>query len=110
MITSTEGGAPRQLLRLKDKERFWTIAFTPDGRYLLFSRRSEDGKIWLWRVPVEGGEPQRLELGMEGLFELHLHPDGRQVAFDASSNKEEIWVMENFLPTPQPRKSAMSRR
>jgi len=29
---------------------------------------------------------------------LAIHPDGRQIAFTAGEVKEEVWVMENFLP------------
>jgi hypothetical protein len=54
----------------------------------------------VWRVPVTGGEPQKLELAMPSLQHLRIHPDGRQVAFTASSQaeKSEVWALENFLP------------
>jgi hypothetical protein len=30
---------------------------------------------------------------------VSVHPDGRQIAFDAQENRFEVWVMENFLPS-----------
>jgi hypothetical protein len=57
----------------------------------------------VWRIPAEGGEPQKTELAMEGLRSLRFHPDGKRIAFSAGRQQYEVWVMENFLP---PLKSA----
>ena len=87
------------------KNRFLTKGhaysiFSPDGRYLIFRREGREGTSGIWRIPAEGGEHQRLELGMRGVRDLRVHPDGRRVAFTASprKGKTEVWVMENFLP------------
>ncbi len=87
------------------------LAWSPDGESLYFTRDSrrvnaepEDHTHQLWRIPVDGGEPQKLDLGI-GDTRVHgisLHPDGRQVAFAAGENTgSEIWVLENFLPKPE---------
>ena len=52
----------------------------------------------MWRVPAEGGEPERLGLTVDQLMWLRLHPDGRHVGFGTWQTKLEVWVMENFLP------------
>ena len=54
----------------------------------------------LWRISAEEGEPQVLALDLKGdqLNSLRFHPDGRRIAFIAGDHKEEVWVMENFLP------------
>jgi len=81
-----------------------TIAWTPDGRHLLFSLTQPAGGAGsgattdLWRIPVEGGQSQKLELAMDSLADLRVHPNGRHIAFVAGSHKGEVWVMENFLP------------
>ena len=81
-----------------------TIAWTPDGRHLLFSLTQSAGGAGsgattdLWRIPVEGGQSQKLELAMDSLADLRVHPNGRHIAFVAGSHKGEVWVMENFLP------------
>ena len=41
----------------------------------------------------------KLELGIEGLAVPACTSDGRRIAFAAGETKEELWVMENFLPT-----------
>jgi hypothetical protein len=47
---------------------------------------------------VQGGEPEKLELSMDRIRPLRIHPDGRRVAFAAGWPAWEVWVMENFLP------------
>jgi Tol biopolymer transport system component len=80
-----------------------TIAWTPDGRHLLYSLTQPAAGAGttattdLWRIPVEGGQPQKLELAMDSLVDLRMHPDGRHIAFVAGTHKGEVWVMENFL-------------
>jgi tricorn protease-like protein len=64
-----------------------------DGKRILFIKKSD-----LWAIAAEGGEPHKLNLAMKGLAQLRLHPDGRQVAFQAGGSSGEVWAMENFLP------------
>ena len=96
-VMPAAGGEARELLRLRVPETFrWcgAVAWTPDGRYILFAKHKPDE---LWRVPAEGGKPQKL-LAMEGLCHISVHPDGQRVAFTGGRPTSEIWVMENFLP------------
>jgi len=105
-IMPVAGGEPRELLRVGPPESIneeSRMEWMPDGRHLLIVRRSSRG--WpmteLWRVPVQGGQPQKLGLAMERIRFPSVHPDGRRIAFDAGQGKPrrlELWVMENFLP------------
>ena len=45
--------------------------------------------------------PTELELALEGLRDIRVHPDGQRIAFSVSRRMQEIWVMENFLPVSQ---------
>jgi Tol biopolymer transport system component len=96
MVMPAGGGPPRELYRYKAYGPRG-VAWTPEGRQLLFAFL-RDRKGELWRIPVEGGQPQRLDVVVDGLLQFRLHPDGRHVAFEAWENKSEVWVMENFLP------------
>ncbi|MFQ5927342.1 MAG: WD40 repeat domain-containing protein, partial [Terriglobia bacterium] len=102
LLLPTTGGQPRELVRVvaPDDIPLDTLAWTPNGNYVLFGKadRDESQGVSLWRVPAQGGKPQPLGLSMEGLTNLRLHPDGRRVAFTAGRNKNEVWVLENFLP------------
>jgi Tol biopolymer transport system component len=66
----------------------------------------------LWRVPAEGGEPQKLDVNMQRQRQLYstgghgphlpgVHPDGRRIVFEMGNRRDrepEVWVMENLLP------------
>lgn len=52
----------------------------------------------MWKIAVQGGKPEKLELTMDTIRPLRIHPDGRRVAFAAGFPAWEVWVMENFLP------------
>ena len=109
MVTPTAGGSPRVLVRfqapdtLRGPEEVRGIAWSRDGRTLIYSRNGDIGG-GLWTVPVAGGPPARLDLGMgDGQDpiisrEIRVHPDGRRIAFDVGREGAEVWTMENFLP------------
>jgi Tol biopolymer transport system component len=106
-VIPANGGEPRELYRLDKGERFGrSIAWTPDGKYIYFvkslvgnSVRLEQIKCSLWRIPVEGGEPEKLDIGMNMIEHLSVHPDGQHIAFyTITSQVAAVWVMENFLP------------
>ena len=97
-IIKATGGEPRELLRMKSGENPTSFVWAPDSREIFFTKWIKDEKInQLWRVNLEGGEPQRIELSMQGMRELCVHPDGKRVAFSASYRETEFWVMENLL-------------
>jgi hypothetical protein len=67
----------------------------PWGRLLFFARNGQ-----MWRIPADGGQPEAIEgLSPTGSDGFSVHPDGRHIAFVASEQKEEVWVMSNFLPS-----------
>ena len=63
----------------------------------MFFVKTDEKKTELWRISVDGGEPEKLG-ETEGVRIPHLHPDGRQMALNAVQFMRELWVMENFLP------------
>jgi Tol biopolymer transport system component len=78
--------------------------WTPDGRYILFGAPDpSDPRSWeLWRIPVEGGKPEKMGLQRGwGIWHISVRPDGRQLVFagrGGASTDSELWVLENFLP------------
>ena len=99
-ILPTAGGETRDILRGK-LEIFAKHAWTPDGKTILFVKRTASGtkdeKRELWQVDSAGGEPKKINVGME-MREMQLHPDGRRIVFTSGNISREIWAMENFLP------------
>jgi Tol biopolymer transport system component len=103
-IISADGKDVRDLTTFEDADNSpaWTT-WTPDGKYVLFPKHNpkEEGKSQLWRIPVQGGEPQKLDIEMWGFYHLTVHPDGTRLAFSSNGpswKEPELWVMENFLP------------
>ena len=78
--------------------------WTADGASLLVTRwtapvgrlRRTDSRT-LWRVPTTGGAPSSTGLVMEGLRDTTLHPDGRQIAFNAGWKGYKSWVLQGVL-------------
>jgi Tol biopolymer transport system component len=113
MVIPVTGGVARELLTIKDPESIINnaLAWTSDGRHLLFVKlRSNEQQNEVWRLPVSGGESQKTALAMKGLRNIHVHPDGRRIAFVAGEPKAEVWVTENFLPATPVRKTSVTKR
>ena len=103
-IMPASGGDPREIYGFEQSENpVITPAWSADGRYIFFSKKRPDpDQMWdFYRVSVEGGEAQKIDLSMNGFRHLSVHPDGQHVAFSSwgfNPRYAEVWVMENFLP------------
>jgi hypothetical protein len=50
----------------------------------------------LWRVGLEGSPAQRLLATTGVIGSISVHPNGREIAFDSSELRRELWVMEGL--------------
>jgi len=104
----SEGGEKRTFLRLEKGEGINGIVWSPDGRYIYYSKWEEGSSkseaCSLWRIPAEGGRSEKFDLTMDGLGKLSFHPDGSKLAFNSWRIESEAWVMENFLPADRAKK------
>ena len=98
LIMPVYGEEPRELCKFHESERIRVITWTPDGKYVLFTKNVNKGEWALWRISPEGGDPQKVWQSDKRNSGLSVHPDGQQIAFSTSEQDLEIWVMENFLP------------
>jgi len=105
MVLPVEGGEPREVVKITDGGCM-AIAWAPDSREIIYgkslhapsgSQRIAQGSE-LWKVSVEGGEPQKLGKISGQIVGVRVHPDGQRLAFTSQTSWAEIWVMENFLP------------
>jgi Tol biopolymer transport system component len=102
-VMPVTGGKPRELPEFEKVATVHKpIAWTPDGRYILFSGKRPGGEHHpLFRISAESGKIDILGLNMSRYYSLSVHPDGQHIAFsssDPTGKPAEIWVMENFLP------------
>ena len=99
LLIPTDGGEPRELLRSAPTDEVFRVhlAWGPGGRSLL-AQKNTAGGAQLWSVPIDGGERRKLDLSFSNAVGMRVHPDGRQVAYVDGENKNEVMVLENFLP------------
>jgi Tol biopolymer transport system component len=104
------GGDAKELMRGESLGAS-VLTWAPDSRSFLVSSIQDpavrDREVW--RVAIDGTAPQKLRWPVSGLGppfssdqQLHLHPDGKRVAFAATEPAKpfEVWALENFLPAP----------
>lgn len=100
----TSGGELRKLMPLDRYGMVSPPVWTPDGESLLYAQQTEwnpaapNDTTEVWRLPLEGGTPERVGLRMEGLDNPRIHPNGTRIAFHAGHQRYELWVMEDMLP------------
>jgi len=97
-IVSLNGGQQRKLFSdlVKGKNNWWEfdLRWTNDGSYIIARAGSE-----IWRVPVQGGTPLKLDLSVPKMLSFALHPDNRRFVFSVSEGfRDELWAIENLLP------------
>lgn len=103
-IMPTSGGDPREVYSFEQEgSQIMTPAWSADGRYIYFSKLQQvsGAMMDLYRVSVDGGEAQKIDLTMARFRHFSVHPDGQHFAFSsigASPQQSQVWVMENFLP------------
>lgn len=81
LIAQTAGGEKRRV-------RFEAMSELEWGRDLIAARGAE-----LWRIPVEGGAPQKLETPGNREMGFSLHPDGKLLALTVGKMRSEVWVL-----------------
>ncbi|MFZ2053366.1 MAG: tetratricopeptide repeat protein [Candidatus Aminicenantales bacterium] len=103
-IMPTSGGEPREIYSFEHEADYvLTPAWSADGRYVYFPKlqKSTGAMMDLYRVSVDGGEAQKIDLAMGRFRHFSVHPDGKRIAFSslgANPEQSQVWVMENFLP------------
>jgi len=97
MVLPTSGGEARELLSARSIE---ALDWTPDGRVLVKGNLDDSPESGLWRIPLDGGKPQKVGSAGNnlGMFGASIRPDGREIAYTTGIiSMGEVWVMENFL-------------
>ncbi len=102
-IMPVSGGEPREIYRSAfESGTVITPAWSADGRYIYFPwPRPHTNIADLYRVSRDGGEEEKIDVGMRFIRGLTVHPDGQRIAFYSTGDQPpqpQVWVMENFLP------------
>jgi Tol biopolymer transport system component len=106
-VLPVAGTDARELVRAKEPETIVgdSLSWSSDSRFIVFGRNravGQERKTQLLAISPRGGEPHALGLAMDSVSEISFDPNGHHLAFAAGGmDKIEVWVMENFLPTPK---------
>jgi serine/threonine protein kinase/Tol biopolymer transport system component len=67
--------------------------WSPDGRWLVYSKQDEETAVDIWAVEIEGGEPLQLRAQRGVEVPGGISPDGRWLAyFSDESGRFEVYV------------------
>lgn len=104
MVVPVAGGEPRQVALAGVPTPLMVMAWTSDGRHLLFQAASTEpsaaqDSTELWLVPRDGGQPRKVDLKLRvgGATQSRFNPRTGQLAITVIESRREVWVMENII-------------
>lgn len=72
-----------------------TPVFAPDGNSIIYARSDDDSYSTVWRIPLNGGDPQRIDRGKGISSSPTLSPDGRRLAFMTDRlGHNEVYIID----------------
>ncbi len=106
-------GEQKEVIRLEPREYLNSLAWTPDGKRLVYTRQTPGKEkkgptqTAIWSTVIDSGVSVRLRFSQEDLGDIALHPDGRQLAIQAGAigDTVDVWFMEGLIPKQVPERS-----
>ena len=77
-----------------DQRRILSLAWTADGREIVFSS-NRGGGFSLWRVAVSGGTPERVAVTGQNAFSPAISRQGNRLVYNVSFLDSNIWRIDN---------------
>jgi serine/threonine protein kinase len=103
-VVPSEGGTPRRLTH--DSSQGGGLAWAADGASLVLSS-GRRGSRNLWRVGVNGGDPQPITTGAGEDDEPDVSRDGARIVY---TNTKTAWTIVIFDPRTGARRTIVERR
>jgi Tol biopolymer transport system component len=92
-----EGGKEKELCTSLEASGFEAAIWSPDGKYIYFTESDRWDETSLWRIPAEGGIPQKVWHSKNSAYISSIRPDGQQIALAVQERTTEIRVIENLV-------------
>jgi len=100
-VQAVNGSETKEVARMAPRENVISLAWTPDGRRLVCTKKRPGKENEVWATAVDSGQSVRLQFSLPRLRDVAVHPDGRQLAFLAgTSGGQDLWVMEGLMANP----------
>jgi len=126
LLLPADGGEPREMMRVSADVEAGALADYGKGIGFVGGHWAADSQSFVtrkvfndpkrsdefWRIPIDGSAPSKLDLswlttrGHVGTWQetiFRFHPDGQRIAYTVIEKgaplKQEVWMLENFLPT-----------
>ena len=84
------------------RAQFWGGDWTPDGKRFFvaasYGRVHPRGE--LWTILMDGGETVRHPLKTP-VRSVSVRPDGRELSMVRWEERQQVWIVENFLPASE---------
>ena len=93
LLGHVDGGESIQL-RPPEFLKYFSLKFSPDGSSIYYGSGDENGSSALYRIPVFGGAPEKIE---DKAYNIAFAPDGKRFAFirqDLTTNKSVLVVSD----------------
>ena len=87
-----DGGATRRLTF--DNTSILGLAWTSDGREIVFASRRGGSIYSLWRIPAAGGTPERLPIIGQSVVSPAISRQGAHLAYTQTLDDQNIWRLE----------------
>lgn len=96
IIMTDAAGGPWRVLQSKIwNTSLTTPVFAPDGASVLYARSDDDSHSTLWRIPLTGGDPVRIDRGRGISSSPSFSPDGRRIAFMTDRlGHNEVYIID----------------
>ena len=92
-----EGGKEQTVCTAREARSISWARYSPDGKYVYFVELPEGTRSVLWRVPAQGGDPEKLWSPGNRVEIYDISPDGNQVAFSTRERTTEVRVIDNLV-------------
>ena len=93
-VVSLDGQAPQEIA-IKGSTRLAGVYWAADGKGFFAVSKNESG-MTLWHVNLQGEPHPLITLNGDTIGYGMPSPDGRHLAIVATTNNNNVWMMENF--------------